>query len=385
MTSSILACDYDAHAGVEGMVGREEITRRVLAKSIKSLPQLLLTHDTVYIPTSYYVNLLIMAELLGPSRLHKLIDIGAIKFCRFRRGLAFMPTRRDITNPGEFIEFSVRDKKNHPSSWDTDQAAGFISKAIFQRFGETIPAELIVRNTAGVDQLQPAESVGRKVEEAIRSNTDMQKWISSARDRVKYLRDIDTDKSSKKMFIYSSEDKDWHFNPWMRVLSIYHAQLDLHLQNVIGARDIRPAVALRVPYSANMSNISPHEGAFNEICNLLSLPDFSTLDLKSDKFEAILKLRSHSTARDFRHWLYETRQSSDEDLSGIRQEFVSLLRHESWTQKLPAKIVRYLLTSIPVLSPLVSPLVSFVDGFVLDKFVGVNGARLFVDKLDTLK
>ena len=385
MGGCLLACDYYAHSGVQEMIGREEITRRVLSKSIKSLPQSLLTHDTIYIPTSYYVNLMIMAELLGPSRLHKLIDIGAIKFCRFRRGQAFMPTRRDITNPGEFVEFSVRDRKNHPSSWGTYKAADFISGIMFKRFGETIPADQISQNTADVDQLQPAVSVGRKVEEAVRSNTDMQNWISSARDKVKHLRSIGTDKSSRQIFIYSSDDEDWHFNPWMRMLSIYHAQLDLHLQNVIGARDMRPAVALREPYSANLSGISPHDGAFNEICDLLSLPDFSGFDLKSDKFEEILKLRSHSSAEDFRQWLSDVRQSSDEDLSSIRKEFVSLLRHEPWTQKMPTKIVRYLGTSIPVLGPLISPLVSFVDGFLVDKFVGVNGARLFVDKLDNLK
>lgn len=382
MSSQLLACDYYAHAGTAGFGGKVHACELALNRSLRSLPQCLLTHDTIFIPTDYYPNLLVITHRLGVHMTRHLIESGAIKFCRFRRMSGYMPLRRDISNPGEFCEISVAFKDDHPTNWATDRAAEFITKQIRDVCADTFPKELIINSTADVDQINPAESVGRKIEDAIRKNPELQTWINSATEFSRHMRKVEL---GNTVMFHNSVAQEWLSNPWMRILLIYHSQLDLHLQNVLDIRDMRAAASVRTPFSASSQPEGMSQLAFDEICEMLSLPDFSGMDLSGKDFRKLVKLREASDASKFRQWLSSAASGETGDLSEIRKEFTSLLLHQSWAQRLDAVTLRYLFTTAAGSIPLLGPLVSAADSFLIDRLVGRNGARIFVNKLRSFK
>ncbi|MCG2585989.1 hypothetical protein [Massilia sp. TS11] len=171
-----------------------------------------------------------------------------------------------------------------------------------------------------------------------------------------------------------------NFTPAHVLSSILEARADLSLASFYGGDFVTSGVIssiIRLKHSEILRRMQlnlQEKSHFTEIV----LPDAPALceviDSGERTFEEFLKLLDHS--RRFKDWLHKT--NPDVKLAG---EYLRDAKKEGWIEGVPAKGIRYMITSaIEAALPAAGPIASLADTFLIDKLLKGWRPNHFVDK-----
>lgn len=118
---------------------------------------------------------------------------------------------------------------------------------------------------------------------------------------------------------------------------------------------------------------------FLSILNVGNVPNMGAAFASGEvSFDRLMKLREGRQAKDFRRWLSAVDPLNKED---IVRAYVHSLGEKSTIQRLPAKLLRFVTTSLLGMVPGLGAAASFVDSFLLEKWFPGRSPTLFLDEI----
>ena len=110
-----------------------------------------------------------------------------------------------------------------------------------------------------------------------------------------------------------------------------------------------------------------------------NIPDLGKLDLKEEgNFKDLLKIIRSQNANEFRKWFHERKILDERE---IFKEYVGLLSEVPAIQTLPSKAIRFCVGNGLGFVPVVGLAFSFIDTFLLEKFLKGKSPRYFIEDL----
>jgi hypothetical protein len=154
-----------------------------------------------------------------------------------------------------------------------------------------------------------------------------------------------------------------------------------HYSAISGFRDKElPLFRHKLDFLASAVSSQHKEQSFQRVLDIGGLPQFSDGE-GAVNVERLLKIRDMAEAREFRDWLGEVGQASDQEIkdrvAGLRAR--AGLKISSGTGRAMRFLVTNALGLIP--HPAATALVNVLDQFVLDKLLPRSGIAAFVNEL----
>ena len=119
--------------------------------------------------------------------------------------------------------------------------------------------------------------------------------------------------------------------------------------------------------------------AFTNILELNRIPDIASAVATGELgLDEIAEIRSRKSSEDFRRWFHI---NVVQNPNQAHQEYVQAIDKPGLTDKLPVKIVRFLITASIGRIPVLGDAVSIADSFVLDRFLKGYSPKVFIDEL----
>ena len=117
-----------------------------------------------------------------------------------------------------------------------------------------------------------------------------------------------------------------------------------------------------------------------------SVPDFCSVDLSDyEHFNSLHRATVSKNAQTFREW-FQSQKSWEED--DLIREYISVLNDVPWTERLPTKALRFLVTTGLGLVPGIgqaSLAASALEAFAFDKVFSKASPKLFINDLRQLE
>jgi hypothetical protein len=109
-----------------------------------------------------------------------------------------------------------------------------------------------------------------------------------------------------------------------------------------------------------------------------NIPDLGKLDLTDSNFKDLLKVIRSQNANEFRKWFHDRKTLDERE---IFKEYVGLLSEVPAIQTLPSKAIRFCVGNGLGFVPVIGQVFSFIDTFLLEKFLQGNSPRYFIEDL----
>ena len=355
----------------------------------------LLLYDHVIIPTNDFAVVPALIEWLGQEHFEAALDCGAISFLR-RMGLLGY-----AGNGNGICAFDIRDNPERPFLF-------WWQKALFGDLAEAIELQL----THGVPSLtkRQRDSLVRTIEvrsqpltydnnffiknieqESYRDVRDTPELASYVMRLVKAAghpqdQPIDLQRlpdvaptglqlASDGEVLIATDLVVWVAETNMEIALAYLAGgADLHVSS--GAEVILRRKLLR----SGMLAVVPD--GFARLLELNRIPDIrvaiasGTLPLSD-----IWDLRQKRPARRFRQWLADAEPKTSRDLERL---YVESLGRTSLVQSLPARVIRFALTTAVGAVPILGVALGVIDSFFVEKYLAGYRPKLMIDEIRKL-
>jgi len=167
---------------------------------------------------------------------------------------------------------------------------------------------------------------------------------------------------------------------------------EIYLAYVAGEADLTSSldvdILLRAKADRLLKRIHRAKGVsegFSKILRINRMVDINVAVAAGELgFGDIAKIRGSSGGQDFRKWFHKSVADSPEEAC---REYVAAISRPNLTDKLPVKTIRFLLTflgSIPgVVGLILGPTISFMDNFLLGKWLRGYSPKFLIDELRT--
>jgi hypothetical protein len=340
----------------------------------KSLCEDLILHDEILVPTQDFLTAAGLILILGESSFCDLLEHAKIKFIRTRGVWGYVRG----TGPEGGLAVFGDPKNERPQDSPIDQSVDAALRVIQDRINDNKRLRRLI-----IDRSLTAESseiLGAVTRESIRDlkssaiwkpeydfeNPDLvalpgveQMQVRVLDSNVKFLQnEIDT---LLALVLYNSE--------------IYLAQ-KFESQNTSPFFPIGDLLNLKAKRLANLGTRSIDLWTLLEVNGI---PDFSRVDFQDrSAFRDLLKVVSSRSAQEFRGWFHEREGLTDKE---IFKEYLSLVKQVPWIQRLPAKVLRFVVTTAIGLVPIVGQIVDAFDTFVVDSLFRGRSPKFFIDDL----
>ena len=145
--------------------------------------------------------------------------------------------------------------------------------------------------------------------------------------------------------------------------------------------DELPLFREKLDFLAELASSDRKERSFQHIIAIANLPDFAT-NTQGINIDKLLQVRDSSEAREFRDWLGQVGDSSDEEIhervAGLRVKAGLAAGSET------GKLVRFLVTaSLSLIPPtaIAGQVLGVGDQFLTEKILPRSGVAAFINKL----
>jgi hypothetical protein len=102
--------------------------------------------------------------------------------------------------------------------------------------------------------------------------------------------------------------------------------------------------------------------------------------------DLVIKMRNTQDGKAFRKWFHDNCRS---DPAVVAREYCKLLRDLPKSESLPARVLRFILTSavgaIPGIGAFLGPAAGAVDSFFLQKWLRGSSPKFFIEKLSQIQ
>ncbi|RWR04188.1 hypothetical protein [Paenirhodobacter populi] len=336
----------------------------------------LLLYDEVIVPTDDFLSVAVLVGVMGVEPILALAESGSLQIVRTKGFLAY------VGNGGGLLGSNIArcSKGGIPISSHMDEAifeimSGMnnVDQKAAQRLTDAFIPLTRERALSVDDKIIRAEIYHDILESdtlrAAFSGTDLARLPGISPKEVRTY-----DALSE-----TTDDED----QISLILRLAQATLEIHLATYADCRDVSTSNPIGQLLKAKQQAAgSLHSGIFTlkELADIPSTVDWVLED--SQRLKKLLKLRESSAGRAFRNWIHDVVDDKDGD---VAKAYVSLLRSEPATTSLPARIMRFLVTSgWAACEPISGTALSVVDGFIADKFLASRSPKFFIDRLARL-
>jgi hypothetical protein len=336
----------------------------------------LLLYDEVIVPTDDFLSVAVLVGVMGVEPILALVESGALQIVRTKGFLAYVGNGGGLLGSNVSRPGGIR----LPISAHLDEAMfevmiglNNVDKKAAQRLTDAFMP--ITREKAlSIDDKTVRAEIYHNI---LESDTLRAAFSGGDLSRIPGINPNEV--RTYDALSGSAEDED----QIALLLRLAHATLEIHLAAYADCRDLSTANPIgELIRAKQQSNGSLHSGmlTIKELADIPSTVDWVLEDPK--RLNNLVKLRETPAGRGFREWIHEVVDDKNDE---IAKAYVALLRREPRTASLPARLVRFLMTSgWSVLEPISGTAASMVDGFVVDRFLAARSPKFFIDQLTRL-
>jgi hypothetical protein len=344
----------------------------------KSLCEDLILHDQVLVPTQDFLTACGLILILGENGFNELLERDRLKFIRIRRGFGFV---RGNGPDGGLVVFG--DSENRiPFSAPLEQSVEAGLAVIQDRIQDRKKLHRnILEHTLALD----AEEILNAVrQEAIRDLKYTVLWKPEYEVESPDLLALPGVEELQVRVIGPGHDPKKNVVDTLLALVLYNSEF--YLAQKFEAQNSSPFFPIGDLLNIKGQRLANHLGRSVNLWTLLEVngvPDFSKVEFNQDSaFNDLLQILSNKRAHNFREWFQEKADLNEKELIA---EYIALLKQVPWIERLPAKIIRFAITTGTgfVNVPLGHAL-SVFDNFIVGRLFRQQSPRFFIDDLTRL-
>lgn len=341
---------------------------QLLHKNVNNLKIFLeniLLHDTIYIPTQDFLSLVYLIDVLGDQNVIELLTAEHIKFIRLKGALGYYGNGSGI----QPIHVKKPDKKT-PAHFcaPIDETLKWALGGLYKSYDPIIEKK-VLETTLELASKNIVSEIKETTYTDILSTNYLRNIFAIRNKDLNHLHGIDPN----QVKIYGGKDfSEWKGSEVDLTLLLAHINLEIYLMKVSNCKDISSYNPIANIFQAKVNkyykeNLS-HQSflVLKEIENIPDIGEFILLD--TNNLKNLLKLKKSKSGTDFRYWFHNNIHNESKS---ITIEYCKLLKEISIINKMPAKIIRFLITSlsslIPIAGSIISPTFGIIDTFFLEK------------------
>jgi hypothetical protein len=337
----------------------------------KPLLEDLFLHDKIFIPISNYVTVLGFVFAIGERGLIELLESNRLTFIRTRGSIAFHQDGKHAGGLG-----TLDSNAETPSNAPLESAIKLSLSGFDARFSEkSLLSKLLLENSINIET---SEIVNTIAAETIIDFRNSPNWKKSY--RILSENSIFIPRLMENQIIFPG-DKRPQNDPISALLAIASYNQDIYFANKFNANNTSTAFPignfLRLKSSDSVSKTEPLWSLFE----INSIPDFAEIDLDNQLMKKLNKATTSQNAKTFRHWFHSQQTWSEKDLF---KEYISIVNEVPTIQKLPTRILRFLVTTAFGFVPAVGTAVSVFDSFFMDRALQQKSPKFFINDLKQL-
>jgi hypothetical protein len=334
----------------------------------------LILHDQVFIPTPDFLTADGLILLLGERGMIELLEAERLKFVRTRSGLGFV---RGKGNDGCLAVFSDPNNKR-PQDADLEKSIAAGLSVIEEQLKErNLISRLLFDSSINVETTEILQAVRSESIADFKRSAMWKPEFDYPDEGLVSLPGIE--KMGVKVI---GMDPDPLGNPIDTLLEITSYNSDLFLAQRFETQNSRPYYPIGDFLRMKSRPGQAEPEALWTLFEVNDLPDFSSIDLaEGDSFQLIHKATKSKKAESFRKWFHSRQGWSEKE---ILWEYISVIQQVPWTQKLPTRVLRFIVTGTLGLLPGVGHAASFVDAFLIDRAFQNDSPKFFIDDLRQL-
>lgn len=338
----------------------------------KSFCEDIILHDQVLVPTQDYLTACGLILVIGEKGFIDLLERDKLKFIRTRGGFGFVSGK----GPAELGVYNFG--KQHPINSPIEESAEAALTVIGDRIRDKKKLRnVIVENSFSAEWGTILKAVKRESTQDLKfTNLWKSEYESNSPDFI-LLRPM---KKTQIRVIGPGHDPKRNIGDALLALALYNS--DLYLAEEYECQSISPFYPVGDLLEIKQSRLSRNTGHSHKLWSLLEVngvPDLSQIDLaQGSNLKDILNAATNRDAEDFRDWFHANRKLSEKE---ILREYLGVVQRVPWIQKLPAKALRFVITSGFGLVPLLGQAISFFDSFIVDRLFRGKSPKFFIDDL----
>ena len=354
-----------------------------LTVPLETLIESLVLYDEIVIPTQDFLIIPVLLRAIGENPFRDLLERGAIKFLRMKKGIAFFA---GVGARSYYIK-----KKNGemlPFAADLDDA---IRRACTGAPGNAADPAGLIRTLSSItseilaDELQPVFQT--ESENDVLGSEEIREFFSLPNVHPREY----PGKPNMVDFCggpgVSSEKRE--INAYLRLVQ---SNVEVSLADRAGCDDIASATDLDITMAGKFAR-SGQSDVVSNLLEIADIPNFAPLVRTGQiPMEHLLKLRESKDGKAFRDWFHGNLRTAD--LKTVSKEYINLIKKIPAVDRIPSRLMRILgWTAVSAaVGTLAGPIgtaagaVIGVGGGLLDSFVlsrlRLGGSpKVFLDKL----
>lgn len=346
----------------------------------ESFVENLILHDEVIIPLQDYSAPIALVKILGEKPFIELLESEKLTFARMRGVLGF---GRGSGEDGGILIVNAEPRNSVASSADLDIA---IESGIREFYSGCVERDKIRKLLA--EKTLELDTQGELSKIIKESNMDLKQstlWRSSFEydDQNGLFALPGIEKMGVRTFGPG-------FKPSSIIIDYYLlsvlSNLELSLADSLGCVSVSTNQAsgliLRRKIERLVKSRTDLE-SYYKVKTIADIPDIGKIIFSEPvKMEKLVKLLTSRDAQLFRQWMQANSGKSDLEIS---KAYIDLLKTSSLVEGMPAKVMRFLVTTFSTSNPFFAPLLSFADAFLVDKLLRGRSPKYFIDKLSKFK
>jgi hypothetical protein len=356
-----------------GHLGRY-LTRKPVI--IKSFCEDLILHDQVLVPTQDYLTACGLILIIGEEGFIELLEQEKLKFIRTQGCFGVVKGDHECG----LVTFEDP-KKQRPQDSPLEQSVHAGLSVIKDRIKEKKKLhEGIVKSSFSIEW---KTILGAVLRESIKDLKQTALWKPEYECDNSELLALPGMERMQVRVIGPKHDPKRNIVDTLLALTLYNS--DLYLAEKYKCQDTSPFYPVGDLLDIKEKRLKKGTGYSDKFWTLLEVngvPDFSQVAFTQGlTLRDFLDVTSNKNAKDFRDWFHGNKELSEKE---ILREYIGVLQKVPWIQRLPSKILRFVVTSGAGLVPGLGQVTSFFDSFIVDRLFRGKSPKFFIDDLTNI-
>lgn len=355
----------------------------------------LLLYENVIIPTNDFAVVPALIQWLGQKQFEAALDCGAISFLRRSDLLGYAGNGIAISG------FVIKDTPGRPFVWWQKALFGGLTEAIEQQLVHGVPS-LTKRQRDGLLRTIEARSrttaydndfflrnIAHESYKDLRDTPELTSYlkrlITTAGHSPDQTIDLQRLPGVAPNAIQLAGDGEV-LNAADLVMRVAETNMEIVLSDLAGGADLHVSsgaevILKRKLLRSGMLTVVPD--GFARLLELNGIPDIRVaIESGTLSLSDIWELRQTRIAERFRQWLVDAEPKTSRDLERL---YVESLGRTSLVQSLPARVVRFALTTaVGTAEPFSGVALGVIDSFFAEKFLAGYRPKLMIDEIRKL-
>lgn len=340
----------------------------------------LLLYEDVVIPTQDFVSLTVVVGVLGERAVIDLLEAGDLRFVRLRGAFAY------VGNGGGVLAYEMMDenKKPLPCFGDSEEVVAWALGGLNPTPKDPTLPKRVLAKTITIDANQIKEEVRRETYMDILNSPHLRNLFAIRNTDMNRLAGI----QGNQVRCYGGPDADsWKGDEIDLVLNICAANVELRIAELAKCDDASTANSIGHLLKAKADRTLGDQVPFESLMQLKevnNVPDVASAILdkplgeRSSALGEVMKVKRSRDGAAFRNWFHANCRDNPND---VARHYIEILKATPAVSKLPARIVRFLVTSGLGLNPPAGWVASAIDGFFVDRWFRGNSPKFFIENL----